>query len=234
MIGIKTTGSNGTDVLLPRRRSSAMFEMCGGRPLQEEECQIARWRYHGFRDFGAGFGILRKPLHTPMTDPSYAPRPDDSDPFVAAYRQQFEFLRLLATQRFGIPVADAEAIVQEVFVTYLRRQPHVNDERQWLIAGVCNASRAYWRSVAKHDALRDGRSPAPPHSERIGSQLDARTLLRRLPRKCREVLRLKFYDDLSAAEIADRFHTSTGYAKLMIHRCLAAARDLLRGREGAS
>lgn len=224
------TSSKGTALLLPR--ANAVRAMCGGRP-SGEECQKRAKRYRGYRAGRTAFGILKPPAgHSAMTDPAYSPQPaEERDSVVAAYSDQFDFLCRLAAQRFRIPSPDDEGVVQEVFVTYLRQRGKVTDERRWLIAAVCNASRAYWRTVRKHEALHDVRGATPSHAEVVGSQLDARTVLRRLPQRCRELLRLKFYDGYTAADLAAHFETTTPYAKLMLHRCMTAARALLHAGE---
>lgn len=217
--------SKGTVLLLPR--PGAANAMCGRR-LSREECQKGREGYRGSRE--TAFDILRTPAgNRCMTDPAYSPpEADEHVSLVATYREQFEFLRLIAARRFRIPPPDDEGVVQEVFVTYLRHEAKILDERRWLIAAVCNASRVYLRSVAKHAALHDLRDATPSHAEAVGSRLDARAILRRLPQRCRDVFRLKFFDGCTAADIAAHFETTPLYAKLMIHRCMTAARALLR------
>jgi RNA polymerase sigma factor (sigma-70 family) len=51
--------------------------------------------------------------------------------------------------------------------------------------------------------------------------------LRRLPDRQREALALKFYLDLSEAEIADSMGCSTGSVKTHVHRGLATLTTLL-------
>ena len=52
--------------------------------------------------------------------------------------------------------------------------------------------------------------------------------MRRLPRRQREVLALRYYLDLSEAEIADTLGISRGAVKSHASRGAAALRDLLR------
>lgn len=219
--------SNDTVLLLPRD-GGALHGWNGGRP-SGEECQIRTRGYRGDRAGETAFGILERPAGERwMSDAAYAPlSTEHGDRVLTAYREQFAFLRRIAAGRFRIPAPDADAVVHEVFVTYLRRREKVMDERRWLIAAVCNASRVYWRTIAKHEALHDSRGPLPSHADVVTSRVDARMVLGLLPSRCREVLRLKFYEGFTADDLAGYFETTAAYAKLMVHRCMSAARNVL-------
>lgn len=229
-ISQSSKGSVGTVLSLPRGSGAARV-ISDGRPSREE-CQKRDYRYHGVA--GGPVAILddhrRRTAGHPM--PSRTSMPLDGgtdDPIAAVYDEQFEFLRRIAAGKFGIPAPDDEGIVHDVFVTYLRQRGKVINERRWLVAAVCNACRAYWRSSAKHGALRETRELATSTDSAMSSRIDARRLLRRLPERCRELLRLKFYDGCTANDLAAHYRTSVPYAKLMLHRCMAAARAVLRG-----
>ncbi|MGH9419428.1 MAG: sigma factor-like helix-turn-helix DNA-binding protein [Thermoanaerobaculia bacterium] len=52
-------------------------------------------------------------------------------------------------------------------------------------------------------------------------------MLRRLPRRCREVLHLRFFEEYSSEEIATHFATTIQYARKMVYRCVCAAHLVL-------
>jgi RNA polymerase sigma factor (sigma-70 family) len=54
--------------------------------------------------------------------------------------------------------------------------------------------------------------------------------LRRLPQRQREVLAMRYYLDLSEAEIAEALGISTGSVKAHAHRGLASLRDRMEAR----
>ncbi|MFP5245599.1 MAG: hypothetical protein ACLGH0_02810 [Thermoanaerobaculia bacterium] len=61
---------------------------------------------------------------------------------VALYEQHFDRLVGIAIERFKIATAEAETLVHDVFVSFLRSADRVVDEERWLVGAVCNARRA--------------------------------------------------------------------------------------------
>jgi RNA polymerase sigma factor (sigma-70 family) len=156
--------------------------------------------------------------------------PSPPDRATAAYVAHYDLLRFIAARKFGVPEPEVENVVHDVFLAYLRHASQIRDDRSWLVAAVCNGSRAYWRAAAREplpaEALPSVRAAA---AEGSASWLDARALLARLPARCRELLRLRFYDGYSPKELAAHYRTTIGYAKVRLHRCMKAARALLQG-----
>jgi len=139
-----------------------------------------------------------------------------------AYKKHCELLRHIAGTKFNIPPADADAIVSEVFTAYLLRRDTVRNARTWLIGAVCHASRAYWREAARTSQLPEDASELVdtngPGLE--GQILDRVTMARALAQisyKCREALRMYYAEGYSAAEIATRLGTSSGYVMQLLH-----------------
>src|SRR5437764_8332840 len=67
----------------------------------------------------------------------------DGDSFDTFYNATVGLLRFIAHVRFRIPLPDAEAIVQDAFLKYVRDSRDVRDPRRWIITAVLNASRNY-------------------------------------------------------------------------------------------
>lgn len=155
-----------------------------------------------------------------------------------AYKKHAELLRHIAETKFNIPPPDAEGVVNEVFTAYLLRRDSVRNERQWLIGAVCHASRAYWRDAARTAPLpEDVADYADPGSQGLDHRIvDRVTMARALTEvgpKCRETLRMYYAEGYSAAEIAARLGTSSGYVMQLLHTCrnrVRKAYDLLKAK----
>ena len=135
-------------------------------------------------------------------------------------------------------VGTAEEIVQDAFVAVHGRWSRLRDHDlalAYLRQAVVNRSRSALRHravVLRHAASKPPSAPAPGADESVlttdrrGTVLDA---MRQLPQRQREVLALRYYLDLSEAEIADALGISRGAVKSHASRGSAALRELLGG-----
>ena len=126
----------------------------------------------------------------------------------------------------------AEEVVQDAFVAVHGRWSRLRDPDKalaYLRQAVVNRSRSTLRHravVARHAATvrpPDAADPTPD-SDRRAAVLDA---MRALPDRQREVLALRYYLDLSEADIADTLGISRGAVKSHASRGAAALRALL-------
>lgn len=168
-----------------------------------------------------------------------------SEPFAPAtppveelYRVNYDLLLHLSCKKFGVPRSDAEALVNEVFLSYLGASADVQNARSWLVGAICNASRHYWRHHARSESLSDDfLSQGDPlsHSldDRVATQITMRETIARLHEKCQKTLRLRYWDGCSAAEVAEAFDTTNRYAEKLIHKCLKRAHEIYRKLTGA-
>ena len=119
---------------------------------------------------------------------------------------------------------DALEIVQEaysrMYPKFERVQPESRDA--YLRAAVLNGSR---RHLRRRRLSLLHRSAAPEHAE-LGADhiVDA---VRRLPRDRRDVVVLRYYLDLSEAEIARTLNIPSGTVKSRLHRALLDLREAL-------
>ncbi|MCX4764929.1 RNA polymerase sigma factor [Streptomyces sp. NBC_01275] len=188
--------------------------------------------------------------------------PDDDNHLVRAIAEgSEEALSTLIARRSGLvlayllhrrfPVDVIEEAVQETFLSVWKSasQFHEGSARAWLlrIAG-CRAvdlSRAHERSWARADrAARERFVPeeavAPSADERLFASFpDSPALARafaRLPARQREVLGLRYFEQLTVEETAGRLGLRPGTVTAHATRGLARLRELLRdegeGREG--
>jgi RNA polymerase sigma factor (sigma-70 family) len=149
----------------------------------------------------------------------------------AVYEQHRDLLEYLARRRFRIPMQDAQPLVHDAFVSYLRHRSRVQDERAWLVGAMYNLCRDYWS--------RRGDGPAaavavPPKAviDDVCARVDAASVLARLSERCREVLRRRFVEGYSTNELASWLATTVANAKVIVHRCKTKALALFSAKEG--
>lgn len=150
--------------------------------------------------------------------------------YAAHYRRLVRLSVLLVRD-----VETAEEVVQDSFVAMHGRWNRLRDPDKalaYLRQTVVNRSR----SVLRHRGVQERHLPRPAadqhgtdedalDAERRQVVLDA---MRRLPVRQREVLALRYYLDLSEAQIADTLGISRGAVKSHASRGAATLRDLLK------
>jgi RNA polymerase sigma-70 factor (sigma-E family) len=130
----------------------------------------------------------------------------------------------------------AEEIVQECFVSVHGRWGRLDDPDKalaYLRRSVVNRSRSHLRHLAVVRRHLEREQPPEPATGADGTTYDQErraavlAALRSLPRRQREVLVLRYYLDLSEAEIADTLGISRGAVKSHASRGAAALRAQL-------
>jgi RNA polymerase sigma-70 factor (sigma-E family) len=161
----------------------------------------------------------------------------DTDTALAAiteiYGAHYRSLVRLATLLVH-DVATAEEVVQDSFIALhiaLHRLRDSEKTLSYLRAAVVNRSR----SVLRHRVVVDRNAPKPapdmPSAEHGALALIERSsviaALRSLPERQREVVVLRFYADLSEAQIAAAMGITRGAVKSHTSRAMAALRSVL-------
>lgn len=59
------------------------------------------------------------------------------------YRKYRRLLLYVAARKFGVPDADAEALLQETMIAFLTTHTRIDNPKMWLVATMCNVSRRY-------------------------------------------------------------------------------------------
>ena len=128
----------------------------------------------------------------------------------------------------------AEDLVQEAFMRLHTHFAEVREPRRWLYRTVHNLALNHRRDSAKilplqpqHDdadaPVADTADPQPLPDEQI-ARLEGIGLVRlslaALDERGREVVRLKFNDDLSYAQISERTGLKTGHVGYLLHHAL--------------
>jgi RNA polymerase sigma-70 factor (sigma-E family) len=135
----------------------------------------------------------------------------------------------------------AEEVVQDAFVAMHGRWSRLRDPDKalaYLRQAVVNRSRSALRhrGVVERYAARQARPPdEAPADEGIagaGRRTAVLDALRQLPERQREVLALRYYLDLSEAEIADALGIARGSVKAHASRGSATLRALLADQQG--
>jgi RNA polymerase sigma-70 factor (sigma-E family) len=163
-------------------------------------------------------------------------RSDAGPPVTALYQAHGVGLIRLAVVMLGDRPA-AEDVVQEAFCGLYRRWAHLADPGNALVyvrSSVLNGCRSVLRDRSRRQA-RAGSQPGGPDTAEsaestalIGEEHRAvLAALRRLPDRQREALVLRFYLELSEAEIAQSMRVSQGTVKSTVSRALAALGRIL-------
>jgi RNA polymerase sigma-70 factor (sigma-E family) len=175
--------------------------------------------------------------HTPW--PPADPRQWDADQavtvlYTAHYRALVRTAALLLRD-----VGAAEEVVQEAYVGLYRRWDRLRDHeagaayvRRAVINGARSALRRRGTALRAAPVLRPVDDSAPDVATDVVARRAVLDALARLPERQREVLVLRYYADLSEAEIAASLGISTGAVKSYASRGAYALRPVLtRERE---
>lgn len=166
-----------------------------------------------------------------VAPPAQAPDPWLSDLYRTHHRDLVRLATLLLDDQGA-----AEEVVQDAFVAVSRRSHLVDDldaRAAYLRSAVLNNARSLLRKRAvrrRHLARAARPADAPAADQAVLLDDDCRRVLdalRRLSVRQREVLVLRYWAELSEAEIADSLGISPGSVKTHAHRGLAALADLL-------
>lgn len=152
--------------------------------------------------------------------------------FDALYGTYQPLLRRIAIRKFGIPAADADDLVHDVFATYLANPANVRNVRAYLIGAICNASRQYRRrdEAAPFSPRPEHREcGATPDDELIDSvvrNLVIRATLARLGASCRETLERFYLLGETTLSIARSREKSANYICRLLNYCRNRARSI--------
>ncbi len=158
--------------------------------------------------------------------------PPDAVALYAAHRLGLTRLALLLVD----DLASAEDVVQDAFAGFLRRSGRLDDPDRalgYLRTAVVNNARSALRR------RRTARAYVPPREVPVEDPAGRAVLaeehrevvaaLRLLPERQREVLVLRYWSDLSEAQIADAMGVSRGTVKSTASRALAALEKQMEG-----
>ena len=171
------------------------------------------------------------PLHAPLRVNLAAGQRATGIDVETLYVQYRTLLLSVGCRKFRIPEGDAESLLQEVFLSFLQMGSPIDNVKAWLVAAMCNASRHYWRGQGRSESLpEDYLEHSDPNSdalpEKRAMEMNIQQALGYLQPRCRETLRLHYFEGRSAPEIARELDTTNRYAEKLIHNCLKRVREI--------
>jgi RNA polymerase sigma factor (sigma-70 family) len=168
---------------------------------------------------------------TPKSPPTLASIADATAGFDTIYDDHAPLLRAIARSKFNIPDADIDGLVHDVFASFLTSTSRVRDLRPYLVGGICNASRNYWRRRERDDALFvqiDENAAADENVQQdVSRTLTLNAALSQIGDRCRDVLQRYYLESESTGTIAEAIGTTPGNVLYILHTCRKRARAFL-------
>lgn len=133
-------------------------------------------------------------------------------------------LRRIAYRKYGIPLADSETLVQDVFTTFFTHAEEVHDVWPYLLGAICNAARNHLKRADRTDAIFCAVDPCPAVArDDVGREVEGRLLLTgvlaRVGSRCRDLFQRYYVHGETTRAIADALHTTPGTILVRLHQC---------------
>ncbi|MBY0689582.1 RNA polymerase sigma factor [Microbacterium marinilacus] len=152
-----------------------------------------------------------------------------AEEFRALFSENWSLVVAVAEQRLGSR-ADGEEIAAAAFrIAWERRSKGEEVTMPWLYGVVRNLVGAEYRRRKRQHELtaRAGDHLEQPDPETEDAARDVRALVARLPAQHREVLRMAYWEDLSAQEIGEVLGLSPATVRVRLYRARRALKSLL-------
>jgi RNA polymerase sigma-70 factor (sigma-E family) len=121
--------------------------------------------------------------------------------------------------------SEAEDVAQEAMARALVRWPALRERPEgWIVRVTANLAIDRWRRRRRQAAPRDAAAAVP---NEMGERVDLARALRRLPRRQREVVVLRYLGDWSEQDVAAELGCTVGTVKSHGARGLASLRSTL-------
>ena len=136
------------------------------------------------------------------------------------YGQMKPLLLFIAASKFRVSLDEAEALVHDVFESYLRRRPVIANEQGWFVGAICNACRHYWRKHGRYVALEEAADDDLICETSIIERLTAEALVARLSPRDRRIISLRFDDGRTIREVGHVLGISGSRTEKLLRRAL--------------
>jgi len=154
-----------------------------------------------------------------------SPQPKGFEDFYRAHYESLVRLGTLLTQSEEV----ARDLVQDVFARLYHRFEALEDPLPYVRRSVVNASRSWHRR--RRLERRHAAEAIPDQTFEADELFD---VLARLPARQRAAIVLRFYEQMSDAEIAAILHCRPGTVASLVHRgCARLRTSMEEGKEGA-
>jgi RNA polymerase sigma factor (sigma-70 family) len=161
--------------------------------------------------------------------------------FEETYMQFAPRLRKIAMRKFGIPHAEAEPLVHDVFATFFTHAADVHAVEPYLVGAICNAARKHLKRIDTAGELFfcDDRPCAATPSRDLLREIEQKLLLRRMLARvgcrCRDLFDRYYLNGETSRAIAEALNTTPATILVLLHKCrkraLAAYRSLTETTE---
>jgi RNA polymerase sigma-70 factor (sigma-E family) len=147
--------------------------------------------------------------------------------------EEFASAALPGLLRFGhVLTGDplrAEELVQQALVSTWARWRHIEHDQPhaYVRRAMVHTHTSWWRRSRREAPLPAGYDPAAPETGALEERDRTLAALRQLPPRQRAVIVLRYYEDLSEAEIARVLGCSPGTVKSQASRALRTLSTLL-------
>ena len=164
-------------------------------------------------------------------------RPETTDgagAFEEVYLLYAPKLRKIAYRKYGIPIADAETLVHDVFASFFTHADEVNDVWPYLVGAICNAARNHLKRADATAALFCGSDScgAAVARQDVGREVEGKLLLERVlarvGRRCRELFQRYYMNGETTRMIAEAMSTTPATVLLRLHQCRKRALSAYR------
>ena len=136
--------------------------------------------------------------------------------------------------RYRIPEQDAEDLLQQALLTYVRKRETVRDPATWLVGTLRNRCLKYWRARRRSlytavDAaiLESVAADGAPNQAQVEIRRDLKGAMGRLRPRCRSILGLRYGLGCEPRETARRLGYKESSIYKLVERCLAALSNQL-------
>ncbi len=170
---------------------------------------------------------MSPPDETALVD---AARSGDRGAFAELYARYGPMVHGILLAR--VPRSDAEDLVQDVFLTALKRLPTLRNAGAfggWLVVIARNRARDHYRRTPE---IVESTSEPVAHEGPGAEALAVLEIIQGLPDAYRETLTLRLVEGMSGAEIAARTGLTPASVRVNLHRGMKQLRGRLRGTEG--
>lgn len=174
-------------------------------------------------------------FHPPTWEPLFAAasrNPKDDAAWSDLYVALWPYLTDWILSRYGLDPSRAADILQDALLQYRTKlaagktvQPSLAHLRGFVRISVLSALRDQSRLVSL-DEIVSRPSPVDPEQDLL-QKLMIDEALDRLDLRCAYVLRAKYFQGRTSAEIATALGLDTGHVDVILHRCRERCREIL-------